>query len=267
LADAAEGLNDPLGAVREYQHAAELTPSEPNLFDWGAELLIHSALEPALEVFAKGNHLFPRSARMLIGLGVAWYARGSYDLAGQRLCEASDLDPGDPRAYLFLGKMQSVGTGQSEDVIQRLGRFARLQPENALANYYYALGLWKGQEGSENTKDLAEVESLLQKAVRLDPKLGAAYLQLGILNSDRKDFLGAISAYQKAIAVTPSLEQAHFRLAQAYQRTGQASQAQKELSIYREMSKKTAEEVERQRHEIQQFVYTLRGSTSAGQPQ
>ena len=29
---------------------------------------------------------------MLSALGASWYARGSYDQAAQRLCEASDLD-------------------------------------------------------------------------------------------------------------------------------------------------------------------------------
>ncbi len=114
LADAEEKLGNPLAAVREYQRAAELDPSEPNLFDWGAELLLHRALEPASEVFAKGNRLFPRSVRILVGLGVSWYARGSYDQAAQRLCEASDLNPDDPNPYLFLGKMLMADAAQSE---------------------------------------------------------------------------------------------------------------------------------------------------------
>jgi hypothetical protein len=52
-------LGNPLEAVREYQRAAELDASEQYLFDWGTELLTHRALEPAAEVFTKGNRLFP----------------------------------------------------------------------------------------------------------------------------------------------------------------------------------------------------------------
>ena len=88
-------LSKPCG---EYQRAAELDPSEPYFFDWGSELLLHRAVEPAIEVFSKGNRLFPHSARMLVALGVAWYSNGSYDQAAQRLCEASDLNPDDPKA-------------------------------------------------------------------------------------------------------------------------------------------------------------------------
>jgi tetratricopeptide (TPR) repeat protein len=277
LGDVAEKQGNPLEAVRDYQRAAELNPSEANLFDWGAELLLHHAAEPAVEVFTKGSRLHPRSVRMLVGLGVAWYARGSYEQAAQNLCQASDLNPDDPTPYLFMGKMQStgaqvmgaqnpggqsMGSSQPDCVTDRLKRFASLQPDNSLANYYFALSLSKRLQGPEDTQAAAEVESHLEKAVRLDPKLGAAYLQLGVLYSDRKEFPQAISAYQKAIDASPGLEEAHYRLAQVYRRTGEKLKAQQELQLYQQISKKKEEEVERQRHEIQQFVYTLRDSGS-----
>ena len=181
-----------LEAVRQYQRAAELDPSEPYFFDWGSELLLHRAVEPAIEVFNEGNRLFPHSARMLVALGVAWYSNGSYDQAAQRLCEASDLNPGDPKAYLFLGKIQSVETAQSECSTERLARFAKLQPENALANYYYAVNLWKRRKGPDDAESLAQVESLLKRSVALDSKLGIGYLQLGVLYSERRDFSRAV---------------------------------------------------------------------------
>jgi tetratricopeptide (TPR) repeat protein len=263
LGEVDEKLGSPLEAVREYQRAAELNPSESNLFDWGAELLMHRAVESALEVFTNGNRLFPRSVRMLSALGASWYARGSYDQAAQRLCEASDLDPNDPNPYLLMGKMQAVETTQSEAIVERLGRFVRLQPENALANYYYAVSLWKRRKSPEDVADLAQVKFLLEKAVHLDPKFGPGYLQLGILYSERKDFSRAIAAYRQAIEATPRLEEAHYRLAQAYRQAGETAKAQAELQLYAQISKEQAEETERQRHELQQFVYQLRDTTSA----
>ena len=244
----------------EYQRAAELDPSEPYFFDWGAELLLHRAVEPAIEVFSKGNRLFPHSARMLVALGVAWYSNGSYDQAAQRLCEASDLNPDDPKAYLFLGKIQSVETTQSECSTERLARFAKLQPENALANYYYAVNLWKRRKGPDDAESLAQVESLLKKSVALDSRLGIGYLQLGVLYSERRDFPRAVLSYQEAIKVNPELEEAHYRLAQAYKRTGEKAKAEQELQLYNQISKKKDEAVERERRESRQFVYTLRGA-------
>ena len=278
LGDIEEKLGNPLQAVREYQRAAELDSSELYLFDWGTELLTHRALEPATQVFAKGNRLFPKSLRMLVALGVAWYARGSYDQATQCLANASDLAPDNPAPYLFLGRMQSVETTPSAESVERLARFARVQPDNALANYYYAVSLSK--EPAHDSASVADgdrersarVESLLQKAVHLDPKLGAAYLQLGIFYSRRADFSQAIAAYQKAIEVSreqaspqfanpqleETLEEAHYRLAQAYLRTGFRTKAQEQLQLHNQLAKKTKEDTERGRREIQEFVISLR---------
>ena len=259
LGDIEEKSGNPLEAVRQYERAAELDPSEPYFFDWGSELLLHRAVEPAIEVFNKGNRSFPRSARMLVALGVAWYSNGSYDQAAQRLCEASDLNPDDPKAYLFLGKIQSVETTQSECSTERLARFAKLQPGNALANYYYAINLWKRRKGPDDAESLAQVESLLKKSVALDSRLGIGYLQLGVLYSERGDFPRAVVSYQQAIKVNPELEEAHYRLAQAYKRTGEKAKAEQELQLYNQISKKKDEAVERERRESRQFVYTLRG--------
>ncbi len=267
LGEVDEKVGNPLEAVREYQRAAELNPSESNLFDWGAELLTHRAVEPALEVFTNGNRLFPRSVRMLSALGASWYARGSYEQAAQRLCEASDLDPNDPNPYLLMGKMQAAETARSAAMVKRLERFARLQPESALANYYYAVSLWKRRSFPEDVADLAQVKFLLEKAVHLDPKLGAGYLQLGILYSEQKDFSNAIAAYRQAIEAAPRMEEAHFRLAEAYRQAGEPASAQAELRLYAQISKEKAEETERQRHELQQFVYQLRDQTTASPPQ
>ena len=267
LADVEEKQGNPVDAQREYQRAAELDPSESNFFDWGSELLLHSAVEPALEVFGKGNRLFPQSARMLVGFAVAWYARGSYEQAVKRLCEASDLNPNNPTPYLFLGKFQSVDSTPSDESVETLGRFARLQPENAQANYYYAVSLWNRRQGPGDTNVVAQVRSLLEKAVRLDPKLGGAFLQLGILYSEQNDLPNALTALQKAVEASPQLLQAHYRLAQAYRQTGELPRAQKELELYEQISRESAEQSVRDRRQIQQFVYTLRDGPSAAQPQ
>ena len=267
LAEVEEKSGDSLSAVRDYQRAAELNPSETNLFDWGVELLRHHAAEPAIQVFTKGSRLFPRSMRMLTGLGAAFYSLGSYDLAVKRVCDASDLDPENPAPYLFLGKMQAAENASNPVVTERLARFATLQPENPLANYYYAVSLGQSRKSPDDVANVNQMKSLLEKAVRLDPMLGLAYLQLGILYSEQKDFSKAVSAYNEAIQSTPDLEQAHYRLSQTYRQAGQADKARAELEIYQKISKQKSQEGERQRHEIQQFVYQLRDRSPASLPQ
>ena len=153
---------------------------------------------------------------MLVALGVAQYAQGADDQAAQDLVKASDLAPDNPTPYLFLGKMQIVQGAPLEGAVEALARFAQLHPDNALANYYYAVGLWKRElanpaasavdlapaNGRQTTEDPARVEKLLLKAEQLDPKLAAAHLQLGILYSQRGDFAEAITEYRRAIEVS-----------------------------------------------------------------
>jgi tetratricopeptide (TPR) repeat protein len=254
----AEKPADALQTVREYQRAAELDPSEPNLFDWGTELLMHRAAEPATEVFAKGHRLYPHSLRMLLGLAAAWYAHGDYTQAAEHFFAACDLNPADPNPYMFLGNVQSIEITQLPGYAERLARFAKLHPDNAWANYYYAVGLWKQRRAPEDSKTPARVRELLQKAVRLDPHLAAGYLQLGIVYADQNNDAKAIVAYHRAIEADPRMDEPHYRLGQAYARTGQKEKARKELGVYQELSLKSAEEIERERSEIPQFVFELR---------
>jgi tetratricopeptide (TPR) repeat protein len=263
LGDIAEREGHPLEAVQEYQRAAEMQPNEANLFSWGAELLLHRAAEPAAEVFTKGYRLFPNSVRMLVGLAVTSYVRGSYEQSSEQLLHACDLNPADPSPYLFLGRIQEAEKVEPPGWTKRLQRFVNLQPENPLAYYYYAVGLAKEGNVREN---LELVESLLQKAIRLDSHFGDAHLQLGILYSERKDFPKAIAAYQKAIETTPLPDEAHFRLAEAYRQTGETQKVRQEIETYNQISQEKAKEAERDRHEIQQFVYTLRGRTTPAPP-
>jgi tetratricopeptide (TPR) repeat protein len=257
LSHVEDNKENALETVRRYQRAAEADPSESNLFDWGAELLKHRADEPARQVFAKGHRLFPQSSRMLLGLAVSFYASGSYDLAASRFFEACDLNPSDPGPYLFLAKVRSTVITQADGFSERMGRFASLQPENALAVYYYGVSLWNQRKSPDDQGLAARARSLLERAVRLDPGLGVAHLQLGIIHAERKDYPAAIAAYEAAVEKSPELEEAHYRLGQSYLRTGEKSKAQKELELYSELSKKSALEAERERAEIQRFVVTL----------
>jgi tetratricopeptide (TPR) repeat protein len=239
---------DDLETVRALQRAAEQAPTESHIFDWGAELLTHRAAEQAIEVFSRGNKLFPRSTRMLSGLAAAWYSRGSYDEAERFFFEAADLNPVDPAPYLLLGQVRNSSIGQSGGFAERMERFARLHPENAWANYYYAISLRQATP--------AKAQSLLEKAVRLDPRIGPAWLQLGIQFADRGNFSKAIPAWQNASAA--GVIEAHYRLAQAYRRTGETAKAKNEIEIFEQLSKQSARQEERERAAIREFVFTLR---------
>lgn len=252
-----EKLGDPLSAVREFQDAAGEDPSEENYFAWGSELLVHRAIWQAKEVFDEGARLYPQSARMLTARGAALFAGALYDRAALDLCRASDLNPQSAEPYLFMGKIEIAAPDPLPCVLSKLARFEQLQPANALANYYYAMSLWKQQGQSGDPQLLQKVQARLARAVSLDPKCADAYFQLGNLSADQKQWEQAVGFYLKAIEANPQLSEAHYRLGVAYERTGKKAEAREQFQLHDEIAKKQAAEIQRQRLAVKQFLVVL----------
>ncbi|MDP9162424.1 MAG: carboxypeptidase regulatory-like domain-containing protein [Acidobacteriota bacterium] len=262
LGDLAEQVADPLTAVAEYEQAVHLDASEANYFAWGTELLLHRAIVPSVEVFAKGARAHPGSARMLAGFGAALHASGSYEEAARNLCEASDLEPAYSAPYMFLGKMAEASSGQIPCVEQKLSQFAYDHPTDALANYYYAVALSKRAGSQRPSATTKEIEALLHNALKINGSFAEAHVQLGILYSNRNDTGDAIEEYKKAIATSPKLEEAHYRLGRAYKHMGDKSKAIQEFKIYEQLTKTHAAAMEQQRRQLKEFVVVLKD----GQP-
>jgi tetratricopeptide (TPR) repeat protein len=262
-----EKLGDPLAAVHELERAVREDPSEQNYFAWGSELLLHRAVWQAKDVFSAGVKAYPKSARMLTALGAALFAGALYDEAAQRLCQASDLNPADPEPYLFMGKIEISAPNPLACVDVKLARFVELRPDDPLANYYYAMTVWKQKGQSIDPAMLQRVQELLTKAVTIDPQCSEAYLQLGVLESTRHDYTKAIGYYIKAIQANPRLSDAHYRLGVAYDRVGNKEQARVEFQLHDEIEKQQAALVDKQRREVKQFLVVVNGKTSDSSPQ
>jgi tetratricopeptide (TPR) repeat protein len=254
-----------VAAANEFETAAHLDPSDDNLFDWGSELLVHRTYDPAIEVFQQATQRFPDSPRLQIGLGMALDLRGRYDDAVKALLAAADLNPSDPRCYLFLSKAYGSSPNQAEDVIRRFRRYAELEPTNGLAQYYYAMSLWKGKQLEDSSLDLQVVESLLKKSLALDQKIPEAYVQLGNLYADQHQYEKSIPEYTRALELNPNLPDAHYRLGQDYVHVGQKDQAQQEFAVYQKLRAEHLAEEDKERAEVQQFVYAAK-TTSSSKP-
>jgi Flp pilus assembly protein TadD len=249
-----ERLGNPLAAVQEDQQAATLDPSEQNYFAWGSELLLHRAVWQAADVFKNGVRAHPKSARLLTGLGTTLFAGAAYDGAARSLCDASDLDPTNPEPYIFMGKVAMAAPAPLPCIESKLARFVQEKPDSSLANYLYAMAIWKQQQSSSDNQALRQVETLLTKAVTIDSRCSDGYLQLGILAASQHNYEKAVQLYTKAIEVDPQLAEAHYRLGVAYDRLGERDKAQQEFKLHDEIEKRQAAAVERERREIKQFV-------------
>lgn len=233
LGDVEEAEGHVEEAAAQYEAAARMDPSEKNLFDLGSDLMLHRGFEPALKVFVFGVQRYPRSAKLRVGLGTAYYSTGQYDEAVESLCQAVDLDPKDTKALDFLGKMYDVSPRFASEVSKRLARFVEIYPDNAAANYYYALSLRKRALPSESGGSEADVEKLLLRAVKLNPEYAEARFELGLLYEDEGRDARAIQEYRTAIHLGgEDLSKAHYRLAQLYKKSGQPALAKKEFDAF-----------------------------------
>ena len=96
LAEVEEKSGNYLAAASEYQRAAQMDPSETNLFDWGSAFLLHQTCEAAIAVFSQGVRRYPNSSPLAVGLGMAFYWNAEFEPAVKALVGAADIAPSDP---------------------------------------------------------------------------------------------------------------------------------------------------------------------------
>jgi tetratricopeptide (TPR) repeat protein len=246
LAETNERSGEIKSAAAEYHRAAELDPSEQNIFDLASFLLQHKNYEGflanALTFFRYGVEKYPQSAKLMVGLGVTFYAENKYDDAVETLCAAVDLNPADPKPFQFLGKVGRVSPALIPDIRKRLEKFVRLYPDNGPAIYYYAMSLWQ-RSNAEPAADLnlGKIEVLLKQAVAAAPDFYEVHYQLGILYQDQLKYPDAIQEFVKTVELRPDFNRAHYRLVLLYNRTNQKKLADEHLAILKQIKQEDAE--------------------------
>jgi len=236
-----------------------------NQFTTNTELLLHQTLEPAVEVFKAGLARFPQSARLQDGVGIALYGLGHFDDAARAFFRASDLNGSDPLPLTFLGRaFDNLSPDVAMEARSRLESFVNGDIHDAAVRYYYAMCLREINKREPQPELPAQTESLLKKAVALDPGYADAYLQLGILYADQRKYQDAIAQYEQALRISPNLATTHYRLGQALVRTGDATRARQEFAVFERLRQNEVDDANNQHNQIQQFVYTMRNSNGGG---
>jgi tetratricopeptide (TPR) repeat protein len=232
-----EAAGDVRAAVLEYQRAAQMEPSEKNVFDYATGFSKGKSYAEARQVFVYGVEKYPKSARMRVGLAVAYHGLGQYFEAVAALCQAVDLDPDDARPVYFLSSMHDVSPELSEHVASRLAHLVEVHPNNAQVNYAYAVSLWKRTETAADDATLIKVQKHLLRAVQLDPKLTDAHFQLGLLYEQRGELHNAIREFEEAVRLEPNAPLHHYRLGRAYSAARMPEKSEEQLRIFRQLKK------------------------------
>ena len=225
-------------AERAFGEAARREPAnEEYRFDYGNALLQHGKTAAALTVFGEGAEELPKSWRLRIGLGSAYYLAGDYERSAGALLDAVRLKPDSIPAYYLLGEAYESAPKRQAEIVQAFDQYLRTSPRNAQAYYHYGAILYArgNPQGAEAS---------LKEALRLDPKLAEAHLQLGILALADGRTPEGVGMLERAAQLAPRLAAAHYRLGLVYQRMGDATRAKKEMEEFRALQ---AEGRERER--------------------
>jgi tetratricopeptide (TPR) repeat protein len=71
-----------------------------------------------------------------------------------------------------------------------------------------------------NEGNLKKAEACYRRALRYQPALALAHFNLGVVLEDQHKTRGALAAYQETLRLTPTFRDAHCHLAQLYERLG-----------------------------------------------
>src|SRR6202162_6332516 len=181
IGDIQEKRGDPLAAVRSYQAAVTLEPSEEQYHvALGLELLRHQTFDAALVVFKQASTLFPQSVRVRILLGLAYYFVDRSAEAIQALQEAAKIDPQDETAARYLGEITWQDTSTPDPAaIAQVCNFADAHPQDRTADAFCGGILLKVARDSGDISRRPEILRRLQHAARIAPTESMARCQLG----------------------------------------------------------------------------------------
>jgi predicted Zn-dependent protease len=84
-------------------------------------------------------------------------------------------------------------------------------------------------------ENLDDAVSLLGKAVSLKSDLRLAYVDLGAVLMERKQYKEAIKALQHAVQLDPTQPDAYYRLGRIYKAIGNTAESEKEFAKVREL--------------------------------
>jgi len=183
-----------------------------------------------------------------------------------------EQDPDFAASHILTGEAQD-GLGRTGEAIAEFQAAAKVAPYEP--NVHFGIGYlyWKEHKYGEAKSafeeelnidpanpqalaylgDVAMKENdrekalpLLKKAVQLKSDLRIAYLDMGIILADRKEFPEALAALRRAEQLDPSQPDAHYRLGRIYKQMGDSAASEREFAKVRELHEKDQGDIVRQ---------------------
>ena len=255
LGDADEALKLYKEAAEHYLRAAQIAPTEPNLYVLGIDLLRHWSFDPAIREFAQGVKLFPDSRRMLAGEGIADYGAAQYNDAIHVFSTLLGEDGNNALYGEIFGRSCTVLTASQDPQCSQLIPLAEQHPGNANLALYAATEILHKPTDPQSA---LLAQTLLHSALQANPKLPEAHYQLGVLLQSQSKWQDSVAEMLAAIQLQPDYARAHYRLGLAYAHTGRKDDAAREMALDREDSEQKQNDLNARMRQITTLLVKMR---------
>jgi cellulose synthase operon protein C len=237
LAWAYQRQEQPAEAVRTMMRAIEIEPSNETGYGELAELLMEQRrYSEAYDLALRTVERMPKSALAYKRKGQAEGCIRNLHDAVRSLTRAVELDPGDDEALLLLAQAQAgvwlipQASATFEEGIAKFPRNAR---------FYEAYGRMLVQPTAKpDAIAEARAQSLLEKALALNPSLPGARYELGKLLLKQGKPAEALPHLEAAAKLSPGDSEVFFTLAGAYRDLERDADFRKALETYKALQAK-----------------------------
>jgi predicted Zn-dependent protease len=250
-ADAEERAGHLPEALTHFQAAAQMNPSDANLYALDVELLRHWTWPEAIKVANFAAERFPTSTHFKVAAGIGYYANGSYKDAIRVFSGLLQTDPNNATYADLLGRSCSLlAEGENAGCVE-IYNFAERHPGNAVTTTYAAVAIM--HEPTEK-HDLDKAGTLLHAAIAADPKYAEAWFQMGALEQVQLHWKESAAALEQSIALRPTFAEAHYRLSRAYAHLGRREEAQREIALHQTYSQQAKDSLNARMQEVMTFI-------------
>ena len=174
--DIVEKSGDFKQAIKHFQAAARLNPSDYNLYALTVELMRHWTWDEAYKMAAFGASRYPQSTHFLAAQGISQYGGQHYPESVVIFSGLLEKDPDNALYADLLGRSCSAIAEDSSAQCTGLDAFALRHPENAQAATYAAVSLLHRPAAQQ---EQTEVKRLLEQAIAANPRLPRCILSNG----------------------------------------------------------------------------------------
>jgi tetratricopeptide (TPR) repeat protein len=221
-------------AVDAFEEAIKLAPEEEsNYFDLMKMLMDQHSLPRALQIARRTTSAFPNSANAFEWQGSVETAMSQFTDAIGSYTQAIQLDSSRSNGLLGLAEAQS-SAGMSKEADASFESGLKKFPKDPRFKALYAVLLLKQSESGDVPAD-SRAKQLLRDALALDPSLAEAHYQLGNLALKQGHMAEAQQHLERVAELDASNAQGHFALSRVYRRLGRTEDAAHEMKLYEKL--------------------------------